>query len=256
MKSLPTSYAVLIGALLISIAILASSGVGLGRFNVTKLLGMTNVCDDPQTGEDRLTCLASQINLDTKKFQSCLASDKHKQEVAKDQSDAEAAGMSGTPGFVVGKEENGKVEGVKIVGAYPYATFKTVLDELLKGTSAEDIIKIQEGLEPGSASIDDDPILGKKDAQLTMVEFSDYECPFCKRHFTQTLPSLKKDYIDTGKVKLVYRDFIAVDGHNPAATQEAEAANCAREQGGDETYFKYHDLIFQNTKSNGEGISL
>ena len=84
----------------------------------------------------------------------------------------------------------------------------------------------------GVASIDDDPVLGDKNAPVTIVEFSDYECPFCKRHFDQTLPELIKNYIDTGKVKLVYRDF-PLSFHDPMATKEAVAANCAREQGGD-----------------------
>lgn len=103
-------------------------------------------------------------------------------------------------------------------------------------------------------SVDDDPVLGDPDAPVTMIEFSDFECPFCKRSFEQILPSLKQDYIETGKVKFVYRD-LPLPFHNPLATQEALAANCARDQGGDETYFKYHDEIFNRTKSNGRGLT-
>lgn len=100
---------------------------------------------------------------------------------------------------------------------------------------------------------DDDAVLGDKNAPVTLVEFSDYECPFCKRHFTQTFPLIKKKYIDTGKVKMVFRDF-PLGFHDPLATQEAIAAECAREQGGDDTYFAYHDLIFEGTSSNGRGL--
>lgn len=106
----------------------------------------------------------------------------------------------------------------------------------------------------GMASVDDDPVLGDKDAPVTIVEFSDYECPFCKRHFDQTLPQIIKDYIDTGKVKLVYRDF-PLSFHDPMATKEAVAANCARDQGGDEKYFEFHDEMFTRTTSNGNGLS-
>ncbi|KKP42962.1 MAG: DSBA oxidoreductase [Parcubacteria group bacterium GW2011_GWA1_33_6] len=109
---------------------------------------------------------------------------------------------------------------------------------------------------PVKVSVDNDAVLGDKNAPITMIEFSDYECPFCKRHFLQVYPDIKKDYIDTGKVKLVFRDFIAVDGHNPLATTEAMAAECAREQGGDQMYFKYHDEIFKKTTSNGNGLKL
>ena len=108
---------------------------------------------------------------------------------------------------------------------------------------------------PVKVSVDNDAVLGNKNAPVTMIEFSDYECPFCKRHFTDVYPEIKKDYIDTGKLKLVYRDFVAVPSHNPLATSEAMAAECAREQGGDSAYFKYHDEIFKRTTSNGNGLA-
>src|SRR3989338_8519961 len=92
-------------------------------------------------------------------------------------------------------------------------------------------------------SEDDDPILGKKDAPITIIEFSDYQCPFCRKFWQDTLPSIKKDYIDTGKVKLVYRDFPL--SFHPMAIPSAQAANCAREKGGDSAYFKMHDKIFE-----------
>lgn len=106
----------------------------------------------------------------------------------------------------------------------------------------------------GIASVDDDPVLGDKNALVTIVEFSDYECPFCKRHFDETLPQLIKNYVDTGKAKIVYRDF-PLSFHDPMATKEAVAANCAREQDGDSKYFEYHDKIFTRTISNGNGLS-
>jgi protein-disulfide isomerase len=105
----------------------------------------------------------------------------------------------------------------------------------------------------GTASIDDDPVLGDKNAPVTLIEFSDYECPFCKRYFDQTFTQIKTKYIDTGKVKLVFRD-LPLSFHDPMATKEAVAANCAQKQGGDVAYFKYHDEIFKRTTSNGNGL--
>lgn len=105
----------------------------------------------------------------------------------------------------------------------------------------------------GVASIDDDPILGDKNAPVTIIEFSDYECPFCKRHFEQTHAQLIKSYVDTGKVKIVFRDF-PLAFHEPMASKEAVAANCAREQGGDKKYYEFHDEIFKRTTSNGNGL--
>lgn len=107
---------------------------------------------------------------------------------------------------------------------------------------------------PVKVSIDDDPVLGDKNAKVTLIDFSDYECPFCKRHFTDTYPQLKKDYIDTGKVKMVFRDLPLSFHQN--APKEAEAAECARKQGGDAVYYKYHDQIFTKTTSNGTGLAL
>ncbi|MBI2596551.1 DsbA family protein [Candidatus Daviesbacteria bacterium] len=100
----------------------------------------------------------------------------------------------------------------------------------------------------------DDPVSGDKNAPVTLVEFSDYECPFCKRHFDQVYPQLKKDYIDTGKVKLVFRNY-PLPFHDPMATYEAQAALCAKDKGGDSAYFKFHDEMFKQTTSNGNGLS-
>ena len=107
---------------------------------------------------------------------------------------------------------------------------------------------------PIEVSVDDDPMLGDENAKVTIIDFSDYECPFCKRYFDETFSQIKKEYIDTGKIKYVYRDLPLSFHQN--AHKEAQAAECAREQGGDEVYFKYHDEIFKRTTSNGTGLAL
>jgi protein-disulfide isomerase len=89
--------------------------------------------------------------------------------------------------------------------------------------------------------VDDDSVLGKADAPVTMIEFSDYECPFCERFFVQTLPQIEKEYIDTGKVKFVYRDYPL--SFHPNATPAALAAECAGEQG---RYWEYHNTLFEH----------
>ncbi|MBI2452297.1 DsbA family protein [Candidatus Pacearchaeota archaeon] len=94
-------------------------------------------------------------------------------------------------------------------------------------------------------SEDDDAVLGNKNAKVTIIEFSDYQCPFCARFWSETLPLIKKEFIDTGKVKLVYRDF-PLENIHPMARPAAIAAECVREKGGDSAYFKMHDKIFEN----------
>jgi protein-disulfide isomerase len=96
-----------------------------------------------------------------------------------------------------------------------------------------------------SADVDDDAVLGDPDAPVTIIEFSDYQCPFCGRFWSQTLPSIKSQYIDTGKVKLVFRDFPLTSIH-PTAQVAAEATECVRDQGGDKAFFEMHDKIFEN----------
>lgn len=107
---------------------------------------------------------------------------------------------------------------------------------------------------PKQVSIDDDPVLGDKNAKVTMIDFTDYECPFCKRYVDETFAQIKKDYIDTGKIKYIVRDLPLSFHQN--AHKQAQAAECAREQGGDDAYFKYHDEIFKRTTSGGTGLAL
>ncbi|MDH3276963.1 MAG: DsbA family protein [Nitrosopumilus sp.] len=95
--------------------------------------------------------------------------------------------------------------------------------------------------QPVKISIDDDPIRGDPNAPITIVEFSDFQCPFCARFHVQTLPFLLEDYIDTGKVNLVYRDF-PIQSIHPNALPAAVAAECANEQG---KYWEYHDTLFE-----------
>lgn len=102
------------------------------------------------------------------------------------------------------------------------------------------------------ASVDDDPVLGNKDASVTIIEFSDYQCPFCRKFWTDTFSELKKNYIDNGKAKLVFRDFPLTSLH-PSAQIASEAAECVREKGRDEAYFKYHDKLFEEQNKLDSG---
>jgi protein-disulfide isomerase len=101
---------------------------------------------------------------------------------------------------------------------------------------------------PVDVDADDDAILGDPNAKVTIIEFSDYQCPFCARFWSDTLPLIKKEYIDTGKVNLVFRDF-PLNSIHPLAQPAAEATECVREQGGDEAFYEMHDQIFANQHS-------
>ena len=91
------------------------------------------------------------------------------------------------------------------------------------------------------ASVDDDAVKGNKSAKVTIIEFSDFECPFCGRFYTQTYKQLVKEYVDTGKVKYVFRDF-PLNFHKNAQ-KASEAAECADDQG---LFWEMHDKLFEN----------
>ncbi len=94
---------------------------------------------------------------------------------------------------------------------------------------------------PSDADIeDDDPFLGNPDAPITLVEFSDFQCPFCAKFFFDAEAEIIKKYVQTGKVKFVYRDFPLTI--HPMAQKAAEAGECADEQ---KKFWEYHDTIFQ-----------
>lgn len=105
-----------------------------------------------------------------------------------------------------------------------------------------------------TVSIDDDPVLGdKKKAQVAIVEFSDYECPYCKKFHAETFDALVKDYVNTGKVIVVARDF-PLSFHDPVATMEAATAECVRKEKGDSAYFTFGKAVYANTVANGKGL--
>jgi protein-disulfide isomerase len=89
------------------------------------------------------------------------------------------------------------------------------------------------------------PMRGKRDARLTLIEFSDYQCPFCQRHVQTTLPQLEKEYIATGKLRYVFRDF-PLDSIHPQAPKAAEAAHCASDQG---KYWEMHAKLFSSQQA-------
>jgi len=94
-------------------------------------------------------------------------------------------------------------------------------------------------------NLDGAPFLGDKDAKITMVEFSDYECPFCGGYFQQTFSQLLDEYVKNGKVKYVLRDF-PLESVHALASKAAEAAHCAGEQ---DKYWQMHDRLFNDQHS-------
>jgi len=143
-------------------------------------------------------------------------------------------------------------------------------DESGQVASTEDTAEntIPSGPQTFKVSIDDDAVLGDANAPITIIEFSDYECPYCgaaagtneeligmfkaqDETWTAAIPEVRSKYVENGTVKYVFRDM-PLPFHNPVATKEALAANCARDQGGDAMYFEFHDELFENSEYNAK----
>lgn len=114
--------------------------------------------------------------------------------------------------------------------------------------NAPPLIQQQQQQAPSDARINvtvgDSPSKGNKEAKVTIVEFTDYECPYCEKFYNETYKQLVQEYIDTGKVQLVVKDF-PLKIHEKAQ-KAAEAVHCAREQQGDQGYFRMHNKLFEN----------
>jgi len=91
------------------------------------------------------------------------------------------------------------------------------------------------------------PILGDLNAPLTMIEFGDYQCTFCKKFFHETEESIITNYVETGKVKILFKDFIVV---NEDSVNAASAAHCANDQ---KMFWQYHSILYNNWDGEGTG---
>jgi len=91
----------------------------------------------------------------------------------------------------------------------------------------------------------DNPVRGNDDAMVVLLEFTDYQCPFCLRHTTQTHPQIERDYIGAGKIRYVSLDMPIASLH-PLAFKASEASHCAEEQG---QFWQMRDRLFANQRT-------
>ncbi len=103
-------------------------------------------------------------------------------------------------------------------------------------------------LEPANIHLPSNaPFLGSKDAKVTIIEYADFQCPFCKEFQDKVFPELKTKYIDTGKANFYFQDFSFLGDESQAA---AEAAKCAQDQ---DKFWQYHDLLYASQKQENSG---
>jgi protein-disulfide isomerase len=94
-------------------------------------------------------------------------------------------------------------------------------------------------------SVEGAAVKGNASASLTVIEFSDFECPYCARYVRESYPQLERDYVSTGKIRYAFRHF-PLTGLHPHAMKAAEAGECGRSQG---KFWPLHDRLFANQKS-------
>lgn len=185
--------------------------------------------------------------LPTEGLSECLQSSRHTTTVQAGIAEGQSLGVTGTPTFFI--------NGYPIVGARPYQVLQQAITLAEEGRLAAEFAANTaptsappaQPAQPAVVPLSDEPAKGDPNAPVTIVEYSDYQCPFCLRHFNNTMPSLQQ-YIDAGQVRYVFKDF-PIHSIHPQAQKAHEAARCARELGGDEAYWTMHDLLFSNQEA-------
>lgn len=125
---------------------------------------------------------------------------------------------------------------------------QTELTAITAKQTAEVEESIPEEVQRVDVPEDDDPVFGSANAPITIIEFSDYECPYCRRWHAEVWPKIKAKYGD--KVRLVYRDFPLYNIH-PNAGPAAAAANCAGEQ---DRYWEFNEMLFTDERGLGDEV--
>ncbi|MCL4263008.1 MAG: DsbA family protein [Anaerolineae bacterium] len=204
---------------------------------------------------DIFASLAADLGLDGDAFAACYQSSEQDDLVQANVEEAIALGVGSTPSFFF--------NGYLASGALPFDSFEQIVawgenGELAAQVEANvraayaaqqaQLQQQQQQVPPTPAGPVDVPTddvafaIGSPDAPITIVEYADYQCPFCSRHFAEVYPQLMTQYVETGLVRYVFKDFPLTSIH-PQAVAAAEAARCAGEQN---AYLEMHDALFAN----------
>lgn len=185
---------------------------------------------------------ASDIGIETAGFETCVREDRYAQKIQADLQEGQQKGVRGTPGFLI----NGEI----LSGAQPIGVFTNAI---ARAKAGESIVEAPEPVDVGDIQAPD-PVafsdnagitLGDANAPVTIVEFTDLQCPFCSRHNSQTLPAILTDLVETGRVKYIIKD-LPLEQIHPQARAASHAARCAGEQ---DAYMAMHDVLFEQQQA-------
>ena len=194
-----------------------------------------------QNSRDQFSNIAADLGLDGATFDACLDSGRHSSDVEANFAEGRSLGVSATPTFFI--------NGYPLPGAQPLQVFDFAIGLAVEDRLGEAYVQQPESEpesqpEPGQpvdVPLGDAPRIGDPDAPVVIVEYTDFQCPYCSRHFQQTYPQIIENFVETGQVLYVFKDFPLTSIH-PQAVLAAEAARCARDQ---EAYLPMHDMLFE-----------
>ena len=184
---------------------------------------------------DIFVSLAADLELNENAFIACLDEERYADAIQENVEEAQALGATATPYFFI--------DGLPIPGAQSYELFFYAV-----GLAEEDLLA--DAFNPGQPDTSESYSVGDPNAPVTIIEYTDFQCPFCSRHFQNTYGEIKKNFIDTGQVYYIFKDFPLTNIH-PQAVKAAEAARCAGDQ---DAYLAMHEKLF-NTQGEWQGRS-
>jgi protein-disulfide isomerase len=235
---------------------------------------------------DCLKQYAKDVDLKYSKFKSCIEDEKYDSVIDKEIEQADGYNVQGTPYVVIGVGSGDTIEGFYAGGAQGYDYYQALIEnvkeaglekaraELVQeqfgtleeltarykeayaeqGATGEELNELAsqaaqeqfDSMEIREFSLGDGIVTGGEDAELVLMIFSDFECPYCSSFALNTLPDLQANYIDKGELKFVFRDF-PLESIHTKARRSANAARCANEQG---KFLEYHDALFEASSSS------
>jgi len=204
--------------------------------------------------------LAALVGADMNAYENCVAGSEREADVQANLNEGLALGFNGTPTFLL--TAAGASESFPLVGAQPFDVFAENINALAAGetppiAAQQEEAAAQSGIPAwaapeGNAVDPDNPgftlfgdqTRGAADTPIVIVEFSDFQCPYCLRHHVETQPVLDEQYVDTGKVRFVFKHF-PLPNH-PQAPAAGVAAECASDQG---SFWEMYELLFANVNA-------
>ncbi|MYJ79945.1 MAG: thioredoxin domain-containing protein [Caldilineaceae bacterium SB0670_bin_27] len=206
--------------------------------------------------------LAQELGANTTQYGSCMANNETQlAKVNESLAEAQSFGFTGTPSFRFVREETG--DAFSLSGAQPYDTFDNWIGTIAAGRTPQGAAQAQqqqqqqqqgdgglpfwataEGLKPDpdrpGFTLAGDIYKGSSDAPIVVVEFSDFQCPYCSRHALTTQPVLDEEFVARGEVMWVFKHF-PIENIHPHAFSASVASECAAEQ---EAFWQFHHRLF------------